>query len=97
MRDNDAHVGIRPGKLWPSDRLTAESSERGPQTSSISITLELLEMLILRPQSQAYRITHSGSGASSVSCFFCFLFFVFFLGPHLQHMEVPRLGIKSEL
>ena len=23
-------------------------------------------------------------------------FFVF-LGPHLQHMEVPRLGVKSEL
>ena len=21
----------------------------------------------------------------------------FFLGPHLQHMEVPRLGLKSEL
>ena len=27
---------------------------------------------------------------------FLFLFF-FFLGPHLQHMEVPRLGAKSEL
>ena len=23
--------------------------------------------------------------------------FFFFLGPHLQHMEVPRLGVKSEL
>ena len=27
---------------------------------------------------------------------FLFLFFAF-LGPHLQHMEVPRLGVKSEL
>ena len=26
----------------------------------------------------------------------CFFFF-FFLQPHLQHMEVPRLGVKSEL
>ena len=28
-----------------------------------------------------------------------FLFFIFFifLGLHLQHMEVPRLGIESEL
>ena len=27
-----------------------------------------------------------------------FLFFVFaFLGPHLQHMEVLRLGVESEL
>ena len=30
---------------------------------------------------------------------FVFLFFVFFcfLGPHPQHMEVPRLGVESEL
>ena len=30
---------------------------------------------------------------------FCFLFFVFlpFLGPLPQHMEVPRLGVESEL
>ena len=27
--------------------------------------------------------------------FFCFFFF--FLGPHLRHMEVPRLGVESEL
>ena len=26
----------------------------------------------------------------------CFVFFVF-LGPHLQHMEVPRLEVKLEL
>jgi len=26
---------------------------------------------------------------------FCFVFV--FLGPSLQHMEVPRLGVKSEL
>ena len=26
-----------------------------------------------------------------------FLFFFFFLGPHLRHMEVPRLGVKWEL
>ena len=31
--------------------------------------------------------------------FFCFLFFVFllFLGPLSWHMEVPRLGVESEL
>ena len=28
--------------------------------------------------------------------FVCFLFFVF-LGPHLHHMKVPRLEVKSEL
>ena len=33
----------------------------------------------------------------SIILFFCFFFVVFVLGPHLQHMEVPRLGVKSEL
>ena len=28
---------------------------------------------------------------------FFFFFFVFFLGPHLQHMEVSRLGGEVEL
>ena len=30
---------------------------------------------------------------------FIYLFFIFlsFLGPHPQHMEIPRLGVKSEL
>ena len=26
-----------------------------------------------------------------------FFFFLVFLGPHPQHMEVPRLGVESEL
>ena len=32
-------------------------------------------------------------------CFvlFCFVFFLVFLGLHHQHMEIPRLGVKSEL
>ena len=29
--------------------------------------------------------------------FFFFLFPIFFLGPHLQHLEVPGLGVKLEL
>ena len=29
--------------------------------------------------------------------FFLSFFFFFFLGPHLQHMEVPNLGVESEL
>ena len=28
---------------------------------------------------------------------FVFVFLSFFLGPHLKHMEVPRLGVKLEL
>ena len=28
---------------------------------------------------------------------FCFVLFLVFLGPHLRHMQVPRLGVQSEL
>ena len=28
---------------------------------------------------------------------FFFFFFFFYLGLHLQHMEVPRLGVESEI
>ena len=30
-------------------------------------------------------------------CVFCFVLFFVFPGPHSQHMEVPRLGVPSEL
>ena len=35
--------------------------------------------------------------AEAMLLFFSFPFFSFFLSPHLQHMEVPRLGVRSEL
>ena len=38
---------------------------------------------------------------SEIKNFFFFLhfffFFLLFLGPHSRHMEVPRLGVESEL
>ena len=40
------------------------------------------------------------SQAGEVLCFSCLthlIFYFFFLGPHLSHMEVPRLGVESEL
>ena len=42
------------------------------------------------------RNTQVGSIWLAWTLFFPFLSFVF-VGPHLQHMEVPRLGIQSEL
>ena len=33
----------------------------------------------------------------SQKSFLLFLFVFIFLGPHLWHMEVPRLGVKLEL
>ena len=32
-----------------------------------------------------------------ISLFFSFFLFFFFSGPHPWHMEIPRLGIESEL
>ena len=39
------------------------------------------------------------SWKDGIAFFFFFFFFVFlpFLGPLLRHMEVPRLGVESEL
>ena len=36
-------------------------------------------------------------GRYSFFFFFFFFFFFVFIGPHLRHMEVPRLGVQSEL
>ena len=44
-------------------------------------------------------VSKVANGISKRHGLFVCLFFVliFFLGPPLQHMEVPRLGVKSEL
>ena len=39
-----------------------------------------------------HSLTHLESWVVFLFCFFVCLFFVF-LGPHPQHMEVPRLGL----
>ena len=50
---------------------------------------------------QALGSLEGEAGRQSQSLFFFFFFsffsFFIFLGWHLQHMEVPRLGVKSEL
>ena len=41
--------------------------------------------------------THSWFTSSNKAiCLFYFII-IYFLGPHLWHMEVPRLGVKLEL
>ena len=40
---------------------------------------------------------HPGAGEEGVCCGSCFFFSFVFLGPHLWPMEVPRLGVQSEL
>ena len=39
----------------------------------------------------------SVSSISLVNCLYLYTLFLLFLGPHLQHMEDPKLGVKSEL
>ena len=40
----------------------------------------------------------SSRGVFLFVCLFVLIFsFFFVLGPHLRHMEVPRLGVESEL
>ena len=36
-------------------------------------------------------------GSQISPCFLCLTFFFIFLGLHPKHMEVPRLGVKSEV
>ena len=38
--------------------------------------------------SRLYALSHTGPGL---------FIYLFILGPHLRHMEIPRLGVKSEL
>ena len=47
-----------------------------------------------------YLCSHRGAWYTGLNCtwnFNLFFFFFFFLGPYLWHMEVPRLGVESEL
>ena len=39
----------------------------------------------------------SGTGASDFVFLYVFVYFLSLLGPHPWHMEVPRLGVESEL
>ena len=51
------------------------------------------------PQQVAYALScrHHIHKKQFVFCFLVFFFFFAFLWPNLQHMEVPRLGVESEL
>ena len=45
-----------------------------------------------------FQETHSGSVCMYMCVHVCVYFFLFFfLGPHPWHVEVPRLGVESEL
>ena len=64
-----------------------------PPTSNPSLSPDYLPAKYFLNPSPSLHL-HSGHAFSS--SFFFFLCFVF-LGPYLQHMEVPRLGVELEL
>ena len=51
---------------------------------------------VLFPLLASSNPTYHSKAIYSSKLFFFFFFFSVFLGPHLWHMEVPRLGVKSE-
>ena len=53
--------------------------------------------LNLCPNTPEMLLTHFAAAATPTVCVFVFFFFFFFSQPHLYHMEVPGLGVKSEL
>ena len=55
------------------------------KVESISLLLEIINQ------------QHKKLKIFSLALFFFFCLFVFFLGPHLVHMEFPRLGVELEL
>ena len=59
-----------------------------------------LEMLkTAQCQKASYKQSKMGPGFFVCPCFvlFCFVLFCFVSGPHPRHVEVPRLGVQSEL
>ena len=54
--------------------------------------------LLCRARDQTHSSTVTGATAVGFFFifFFCFVLSFIFLGPHLWHMEVPRLGVKLE-
>ena len=76
--------------LWATHWfISRQGSARGTDTSVQTQPLQLL----LPPPMLPTTVLHSSF--CSIFCFVCL--FVLSLGPHLRHMEVPGLGVESEL
>ena len=79
---------------------TGLGSKEGTQTGAGVFPSGFRDILGFQVQfSGALEGGHPHSNQGAIFCCFLFvcLFVCLFLGPHLQYMEVPRLGIKLEL
>ena len=59
-------------------------------------SLSLIKSCGLKPRGLC-SVEQSASWSPTFIYFFLIFYFLSFLGSHLQHMEVPRLGVESEL
>ena len=100
--DFASELGV-PGKTawrWPSvgltpaqPRLLAFSRQRNHSGCSGRSLTEKLRLLGSNPRP----LCHFCVMVSPYLFFFFFLFFCYFFGPVVWHLEVPRLGVESEL
>ena len=66
-------------------------------TWATGVTLPSLTCWATRELQKFEHFNQTTLGDSGFSVVFCFCFCFCFLGLHPQHMEVPRLGVESEL
>ena len=74
----------------------------GPRVSCFSITRAFVKMQIFKPyptptRSKFLKVTHPHPHLCLFVCLFFGLWSFVFLGPYPWHMEIPRLGVESEL
>ena len=69
-----------------------------PQPNKGHLWKTTMNIVLDKRWNASFILIQNKARKSTCATFFCFLFFFFlFLGPHLWHMEVPRLGVKSKL
>ena len=86
-------------RLNGTDPIVAADSKRGqrPPAASASPDLTLVSVFPSEPQASLSTCQPPQPGPQQ-SFLFCFVFcFFVLLGPHLQHVGVPRPGVESEL
>ena len=89
--------GAKRNHSGPSENhvVDPKSSPYGFSLQELTFTVSTTLLLALSQSSSSPNLTFIFIVSDSLFLKFCFLFFFFFglLGLHLQHMEVPRLGV----
>ena len=93
----DGSISICVLKMMSTYELKAPSEKSGHLGSGSALTANELHDLLGPQFPQLYNEEIKMIPGHMVSSKEFFFFFFCFLGPHPQHMEVPRLGVKSEL